>query len=95
MLFSNQVFEETFGEPDDAKRGLLGSTEVLDEGGEVLPFEATPPLRAARGESYAMRFAISGEGGTLRRFEAKIRAIESDGVTGGLLIIREVTDEPG
>ena len=95
VLFSNQVFEETFGEHDDAKRGLLGSAEVLDEDGEVLPFEATPPLRAARGESFAMRFAISEEGGTLRRFEAKIRAIEGDGITGGLLVIREVTDEPG
>jgi hypothetical protein len=41
-----------------------------------------------------MRFAISGEDGTRRRFEVKVRAIEGDGITGGVLVIREVTDEP-
>jgi two-component system CheB/CheR fusion protein len=30
-----------------------------------------------------------------RQFEARGRPIEGDGVTGGVLIIREVTDEPG
>jgi two-component system CheB/CheR fusion protein len=69
LLFSNQVFKETLGERDEATGGLLGSAELLDEDGEPLPSEATPLLRAARGESFAMRFAISGEGGTLRRFE--------------------------
>jgi two-component system CheB/CheR fusion protein len=94
LLFSNRVFEEMFGEHDGAKQGMLGSTEVLDEGGETLPPEEAPPLRAAQGESFAMRFAISGEDGTRRRFEVKVRAIEGDGITGGVLVIREVTDEP-
>jgi two-component system, chemotaxis family, CheB/CheR fusion protein len=95
VLFSNQVFEETFGEHDGAKRGLLGSAEMLDGGGEALPSEATPPLRAARGESFVMHFAISGEDGALRRFEAKVRAIEGDSITGGVIVMRELTDEPG
>ena len=60
LLFSNQVFEEPFGEHDGTKHGMLGSAEVLDEGGETLPPEEPPPLRAARGESFAMQFAISG-----------------------------------
>jgi PAS domain-containing protein len=63
LLFSNQVFEETFGEHDEGTQGLLGSAEVLDEDGEPLPSETTPSLRAARGESFAMRFAIPGRAG--------------------------------
>ena len=82
VVFSNQIFEETFGEHDGAKRGMLGSAEVLDEGGDTLPLEAAPQLRAAKGESFTMRFAISGEDGTRRRFEVKVRAIEGDGITG-------------
>jgi two-component system CheB/CheR fusion protein len=92
VLFGNQVFEETFGEHDGAERGLLGSTEVLDESGEKLPSEATPSSRAAGGESFAMRFAVEGEDGALRRFEARGRPIQGDGVTGGVLVIREVTN---
>ena len=93
VLFSNQVFEETFGEHTGVEHSLLGSTEVLDESGEKLPAEATPPSRAAAGESFAMRFAVAwGRMGPLRRFEAKVRAIEGDSITGGVLVIREVTD---
>ncbi len=92
VLFSNQVFEDTFGEHTEGEHGLLGSTEVLDERGEKLPADATPQSRAAVGESFAMRFVVLGNDGTIRRFEAKVRAIEGDSITGGLLVIREVTD---
>ena len=91
-LFSNQVFQETFGEHTGVERNLLGSTEVLDEEGEKLPSEATPTSRAVGGESFATRFAVAGKDGVLRSFDANIRAIEGDGITGGVLIIREVTD---
>jgi two-component system CheB/CheR fusion protein len=91
-LFSNQVFEETFGAHTGVERNLLGSTEVLDEEGEKLPPEATPTSRAVGGESFATRFAVAGKDGVLRSFDANIRAIEGDGITGGVLIIREVTD---
>ena len=37
-----------------------------------------------------MRFAVGGQDGTLRRFEARGRPMEGDGVTGGVLVIREV-----
>jgi two-component system, chemotaxis family, CheB/CheR fusion protein len=90
VLFSNQVFEETFGEHAGVEHSLLGSTEVLDEEGEKLPAEAMPPSRAAAGESFAMQFAAMGKDGTIRRFEAKVRAIEGDSITGGVLVIREV-----
>jgi two-component system, chemotaxis family, CheB/CheR fusion protein len=92
VLFSNLVFEETFGEHTGAEAGPLGSTEVLDESGEKLLREATLSSRAARGESFAMRFAIRGRNGALRPFEARCRPIEGHGVTGGMLVIREVTD---
>jgi two-component system, chemotaxis family, CheB/CheR fusion protein len=92
VLFSNQVFEETFGKHTSEEQGPLGSTEVLDESGEKLPSEATPSSRAAGGESFAVRFVIRGQDGTLRRFEASGRPIQGDGVTGGVLVIREVTN---
>jgi hypothetical protein len=82
VLFSNQVFEETFAEHTGEEMGSLGSTEVLDESGETLPSEATLSSRAARGESFAMRFAVRGRNRALRRFEARCRPIEGDGVTG-------------
>jgi two-component system, chemotaxis family, CheB/CheR fusion protein len=92
-LFSNQVFEETFGEHSGVEHNLLGSAEVLDKEGEKLPPEATPPSRAATGESFATRFAVAaGKDGGLRRFDANVRAIEGNGITGGVIIIREVTD---
>jgi PAS domain-containing protein len=93
MLFSNQVFEEVFGEHTGAEQGQLGSTEVLDESGEKLPSKSTPSSRAAGGESFAMRFAVRYQDGAPRRFEARGRPIEGDGVTGGVLVIREVMDD--
>lgn len=94
-LFSNQVFGETFGEHTGEDHGLLGSAAVLDERGEELPPGTTPPSQAAGGESFEMRFAVAGEDGALRRFDARGRAIEGDGITGGVLVVREVTDGPG
>jgi hypothetical protein len=40
-----------------------------------------------------MRFAVVGEDGVLRRFDARGRAIEGDGTTGSILVIREVADD--
>ena len=91
VLFSNQVFDETFG----AEISDLESVEALDEDGGTLPREKTPWGRAASGEAFIMRFAVRDRAGDLRRFEAKNRQIQGDGVTGGVLIIREVTDGPG
>jgi two-component system CheB/CheR fusion protein len=90
VLFSNQVLLKSFGEHTGEEQGQLGSTEVLDESGERLPSESTPSSRVARGESFAMRFAVRGQDGALRRFEARGRPIGGDGVTGGVIVIREV-----
>lgn len=91
-LFSNQIFQETFGEHTGVGHNLLGSTEVLDEEGEKLPSESTPLSRAAAGESFATRFAVAGKDGVLRRFDCNVRVIESNGIAGGVIIIREVSD---
>jgi hypothetical protein len=93
-LFSNHIFKEIFGEHSGEEPELLGSSEVLDEGGEKLPTASTPSSRAAGGESFTARFAVAGEHGTLRRFDVRGQAIEADGITGGVLIIREVADDP-
>ena len=92
VLFSNQVFQNSFGAHTGEEQGQLGTTEVLDERGEKLSSESTPSSRAARGESFAMRFAVGDKHGALRRFEVRGRPIEGDGVTGGVLVIREVLD---
>ena len=92
-LFSNQVFVETFGE-HTGKNDLLGSKAALDENGENLPAEASPQARAKAGESFTLRFAVDRDGDR-QFFEAKGHHIEGDGVTGGVLIIREVADESG
>jgi hypothetical protein len=39
-----------------------------------------------------MPFVVMGKDGTIRRFEANVRAIEGDSITGGVLVIREVSD---
>ena len=93
VLFSNRVFEETFGKHSGSEHGLLGAREVLEESGGKLPPEAAPSARAARGESFTMRFAVVGEDGVLRRFDARGRAIEGDGTMGSILVIRELADD--
>ena len=62
VLFSNQVFGETFGEHTVAEPGNLGSVEVLDEAGGVLAPEDGPSARAAGGELFVMQFGIRGRG---------------------------------
>jgi two-component system CheB/CheR fusion protein len=81
-LFSNEVFLDGFGAHTGEEQSQLGSTEVLGGGGEKLPSESTPASRAARGESFAMRFAVGVQDGALRHNEARGRPIEGDGVTG-------------
>jgi hypothetical protein len=38
---------------------------------------------------------VEGEEGILRHFDARGRAIRGDGITGGVLVIREVADVQG
>jgi two-component system CheB/CheR fusion protein len=64
-----------------------------DEHGIVLPFEAQPRQRAARGETFAMTFALADRSGTRRWFEAEGCPVHSHAATGdSVLVFREVTD---
>ncbi len=97
VLFSNEVFSETFGDgkPGEQDAGsLLGDFAVLDENGERMPREATPQVRAARGESFEMRFAIEGENGARRSFEARGLPLDGEdgGAGGGVIVVRKVTE---
>ncbi len=96
VLFSNAVFTEIFGdgEPGDPDGGQkLGRVVPLTEGGGVMPTEEMPQRRAARSESFEMRFAVAGDGDALRHFEVKGRPIDG-GDVGGVLLIRESAQGP-
>jgi two-component system CheB/CheR fusion protein len=80
-LFTNAVFDETFGD-DPAP---------LSEGGEPLTQDQTPRFRAARGESFVMRFVIEEPGTAPRRFEVRGHPVDGD-AGGGVLVIREVPE---
>ncbi|MGI8911929.1 MAG: chemotaxis protein CheB [Rubrobacteraceae bacterium] len=92
VLFCNDAFIETFGEirDDESAAELLGNFALLDEKGEGLAHEKTPRVRAARGESFDMRFAVADEGGTRRLFDARARSIEVGETNGGVIVIREI-----
>ena len=93
VLFSNDPFSRTFGDgqPGEQDGGpLLGNSRILDVSGEILSAENTPQVRASRGESFEMLFAVAGGEGTLRRFEARGRPIEDSGTGGGVVVLREI-----
>ncbi len=92
VLFSNDVFTETFGDGEPGERDAgsrLGRVIPLDENGERMSREDTPQVRASRGEAFEMRFAVA-EDGALRQFEARARPVEGDDVGGVVLVLREI-----
>ncbi len=94
-LFTSEIFRETFGdgEPQEPEGGpRLGGLVPLDEGGAALPPEATPQVQAARGEAFEMRFAVEGEDGTRRVFEARGRPIDGETSGGGVIVIRQISE---
>jgi two-component system, chemotaxis family, CheB/CheR fusion protein len=95
VLFSNDVFAETFGDGDPGSTDggpRLGRVIPLDESGGGLSEDETPQRRAMRGEFFEMRFAVS-ENGSLRFFEVRGRPIDGADVGGGVLVIRAA--QPG
>ena len=97
VLFSNEVFSETFGDGKPGQKDAtlrLGNFVVLDENGERMPHEATPQVRASRGESSETRFAVEGEDGERRSFEARVQPLDGEDseAGGGVLVIREISE---
>jgi len=65
----------------------------LDEQGNPLSPKATPQHRAARGETFRQVFTMTGAGDEARRwFEASGRPVNTDGIEGGVLVMRDITD---
>ena len=95
ILFSNDSFNSTFGDVEPGEQDahpILGNSRILHEEGETMPRESTPQVRASRGESFEMRFAVEGGGGALRHFEARGRPIEDTGTGGGVVVIRVIEE---
>jgi two-component system, chemotaxis family, CheB/CheR fusion protein len=90
VLFGNAAFEETFGVRSGEAAELLGDSVTVDENGERLALEETPRARAARGESFEMRFAVDGEDGRRRLFQAKGRPMSDADAGGSVVVIREI-----
>jgi two-component system, chemotaxis family, CheB/CheR fusion protein len=86
-LITNAAFVRLFGA--DGMRLVPG-----DEQGRLLPPEAGPRQRAARGESFSMEFTIRAADGTYRWYEANGQPVQSaDGSwLGGLVVIRDISD---
>ncbi len=68
------------------------SFEALNTSGSPLPSDQTPQGRAARGESFTMKFAVEENGDTRRYFEAEGRLIGGEAGRGGVIVLREITD---
>ena len=88
VLFVNEAFEETFGVASSEAAELLGDSVPVDENSERLAPEETPHVRAARGESFEMRFAIERDG-TRHLFVAKGEPMSDTAAGGGVLVIRK------
>lgn len=87
LLLTNAAYERLFGGPQ-------ATFVARDEDGHILPPEATPRERAARGESFSMEFTLTAEDGSRRWFEAigqPIRSRDSK-AQGGVVVIRDITE---
>ncbi|MCA1728484.1 MAG: PAS domain-containing protein [Actinobacteria bacterium] len=84
-MLTNAAYRRLFGKEDFA---------ALNSSGELLSSGETPWGKAARGESFTMRFTVEGEDGTRRRFEAEGRS-DGDGEEGrgGVIVFREISDD--
>lgn len=97
VLFSNEAFRWRF---DDGKvwgegaSARLGKFVPLYKGGEPMPFDEMPQVRASRGEPFEVLFAIREEEGELLLFEARGHPFPGDDEAGGgVVVIRQVTGD--
>ena len=82
-VLTNAAFRQLFGE------GL----PVLEDGsGHRLSPRNHPARMAARGETFTQPFTVQRGDGTRRWFEASGQPIRMDGMGGGVVVIRDVTE---
>jgi two-component system CheB/CheR fusion protein len=82
-LLINAAFKQMFGERLPA---------VEDASGHRLPARGQPTRMSARGETFTMSFTVPGADGSRRWFEATGQPIRFEGVTGGVVVIRDVSE---
>jgi two-component system CheB/CheR fusion protein len=86
-LLTNEAYAQLFGSKDG------GDVIMVDEEGAMLPADATPQARAARGETFAMTFTLTDAGGNPHWCEAIGKPVREDGhFTLGVVIIRDITE---
>jgi two-component system CheB/CheR fusion protein len=82
-VLTNTAFKQVFG-------NALPALE--DASGHRLPSRMHPARMAARGETFTQPFTVQPEDGSRRWFEASGQPIRMDGMSGGVVVIRDVTD---
>ena len=87
LVLTNAAYATMFG-------GTTATFVARDDEGHMLPPEATPRARAARGESFSMAFTLTAEDGTRRWFEANGQPIvgANGSSQGGVVTIRDITE---
>jgi two-component system, chemotaxis family, CheB/CheR fusion protein len=85
VMLTNIAFDRLF---DGDGAGLL--TE--DEGGNPLPSEATPQLRASRGEQFTMHFTTKDAAGNRHWFEAVGQSVRGSATETGIVTVRDITE---
>lgn len=83
LRLTNTAFAQMFGQ---------GLPALDDIGGHRLAARSHPLRLASRGEQFTVPFTIAAADGSRRWFEARGEPVQGDGITGGVVVIREVTD---
>ena len=74
-------------------RSFAGAPRMLDPHGQPLASDLTPLHRAARGETFRVRFTMELPDDGRRTFEASGQPIRNSGdLHGGVVVIREVAE---
>ncbi len=83
-LVTNGAYVEVFGQDS----GVLA-----DDRGQLLPPDATPQARAARGETFSMSFTLTSADGDRHWYEAIGQPVQGDAQTEwGIVVIRNITE---
>src|SRR5438067_420374 len=83
LLLTNAAFKQMFGE---------ALPPLEDASGQPVAAHAHPLRMAARGETFTRPFTTQSEGGSRRWFEASGQSVNINGIRGGVVVIRDVTD---
>jgi two-component system CheB/CheR fusion protein len=84
-ILTNEAYYRLFGD---------GQIELVDDQGRYLPDEPALPQRAARGDAFRIRFNVR-RGDGAQPFEAIGQPIRTDGVDGGVIVIRQTAHHGG